>query len=267
MVGGANANLVRDSLANLDWLVAVNLWDLETPNFWNRPGTNPADISTEVFLLPCAASFEKEGSVTNSGRWAQWRWKAVEPLGDSMPDAWITNELMKRVRALYEAEGGPNADAITKLYWDYGDGEVDTHFVAKEINGWFTDDVYDDDGNLVGRKGDLVPSFGVLRADGTTCSANWLYSGSYTESGQPDGPPRQQGLPPGRHWPLQQVVLVLARQPAHHLQPRFLRQQRPALRSGSLRGLVEGRRASGIRRMGRTCPTAAGRPTPSTPLS
>jgi formate dehydrogenase major subunit len=183
VVGGANANLVRDSLANLDWLVAVNLWDLETPNFWNREGVNPADIGTEVFLLPCAASFEKEGSVTNSGRWAQWRWKAVEPLGNSMPDAWIVNQLMRRIRALYEAEGGPNADAITKLYWDYGDGEVDTHFVAKEINGWFTDDVYDDDGNLIGRKGDLVPSFGVLRADGTTCSANWLYSGSYTEAG------------------------------------------------------------------------------------
>ncbi len=183
VVGGANANLVRSALEKLDWLVAVNLWNLETPNFWQRPGTNPADIGTEVFLLPCAASFEKEGSITNSGRWAQWRWKAVEPLGDSMPDAWITNVLMKRVQALYEAEGGPNADAITKLYWDYGDGEVDTHFVAKEINGWFTDDVYDDDGNLVGRKGDLVPSFGVLRADGTTCSANWLYSGSYTEAG------------------------------------------------------------------------------------
>ena len=183
VVGGANANMVLESLAKLDWLVAVNLWDLETPNFWGRPGVNPADISTEVFLLPCAASFEKEGSVTNSGRWAQWRWKAVEPLGDSMPDAWITNQLMNRIRGLYEAEGGPNADAITKLYWDYGDGEVDTHFVAKEINGWFTDDVYDEEGNLVGRKGDLVPSFGVLRTDGKTCSANWLYSGSYTEEG------------------------------------------------------------------------------------
>ena len=38
-------------------------------------------------------------------------------------------------------------------------------------------------GTSSGRKGDLVPSFGVLRADGTTCSANWLYSGSYTEAG------------------------------------------------------------------------------------
>ena len=183
VVGGANANLVREALGELDWLVAVNLWDLETPNFWNRPGVNPGDIGTEVFMLPCAASFEKEGSVTNSGRWAQWRWKAVEPLGESKPDAWITNELMRRIRKLYENEGGPNAEAITKLYWDYGEGEVDTHFVAKEINGWYTEDVYDDDGNLVGRKGDLVPSFGVLRADGTTCSANWLYAGSYTEAG------------------------------------------------------------------------------------
>jgi formate dehydrogenase major subunit len=114
VVGGANANLVREALTKLDWLVAVNLWDLETPNFWNAPGTNAADIGTEVFLLPCAASFEKEGSVTNSGRWAQWRWKAVDPLGESMPDAWITNQLMRRLIALYEAEGGPNAMATAR---------------------------------------------------------------------------------------------------------------------------------------------------------
>ncbi len=183
IVGGANANLVGQALGRLDWLVAVNLWDLETANFWKRPGVNPADIATEVFFLPCGASFEKEGSVTNSGRWGQWRWKAVEPLGDSKPDGWIMNVLMNRIRALYEAEGGPNAGAITKLHWDYGEGELDTHFVAKEINGWFTEDVYDDDGIVVGRKGDQVASFAVLRADGSTCSANWLYAGSYTEAG------------------------------------------------------------------------------------
>jgi formate dehydrogenase major subunit len=164
-------------------MVAVNLWDLETPNFWNREGTNPADIATEVFLLPCAASFEKEGSVTNSGRWAQWRWKAVEPLGESKPDSWIINQLMLRIRELYSTEGGPNADGITKLYWDYGEGEIDTHFVAKEINGWYTTDVFDGEGNLVGRRGDLLPSFGGLLADGSTSSANWLYAGSYTEAG------------------------------------------------------------------------------------
>ncbi len=183
VVGGANANLVQQALGKLDWLVAVNLWNLETPNFWQRPGTNPADIGTEVFLLPCSASFEKEGSITNSGRWAQWRWKAVEPLGESKPDSWILNHLMIRLRKLYEEEGGPNADAITKLYWDYGDDEIDAHFVAKEINGWYTKDVFDADGNLVGQKGDLVANFTKLTADGSTTSANWLYSGSYTEAG------------------------------------------------------------------------------------
>jgi formate dehydrogenase major subunit len=183
VVGGANSNLVNQALGKLDWLTVVNLWDLETANFWNRPGTEPADISTEVLYLPCAASFEKEGSVTNSGRWGQWRWKAVEPLGDSQPDSWIINQLMIRLRKLYEDEGGPVADAITKLYWDYGDGEVDAHFVAKEINGWYTRDVFDDDGNIVGRKGDQVVSFGKLMADGSTTSSNWLYSGSYTEAG------------------------------------------------------------------------------------
>ncbi len=185
VVGGADANLVRQSLANLDWMVAVNIWELETAQFWKRPGVNPADIDTEVFLLPAALSFEKEGSVTNSGRWAQWRWKAQEPMGESKPDSWITDQLMIRLQALYEQEGGPNAEAITKLAWDYDttDNELDVHQVAKEINGYYTRDILDDEGNVVYKKGELVKNFTRLTADGATASINWLYSGSYNEGG------------------------------------------------------------------------------------
>lgn len=46
-VGGAHANLNRKAMENLDWMVAVNLWDTETSSFWRRPGVDPTTIQTE----------------------------------------------------------------------------------------------------------------------------------------------------------------------------------------------------------------------------
>ena len=81
-VGGASCDFERKTLANLDWLLCVDLWETETAAFWKPdgsggslgiPGTPPASIGTEVFLLPAAASYEKEGWIVNSARWSQWR--------------------------------------------------------------------------------------------------------------------------------------------------------------------------------------------------
>lgn len=182
-VSSTNANVVRQAMEKLDWMVTVNLWDTETSSFWQRPGVDPATIQTEVFMLPCAASVEKEGSITNSGRWAQWRYKAVEPPGDAKPDAWIVNQIMLRLRQLYADAPGPNPDPILKLAWNYGDGEVDAHQVAKEINGWAFEDVKDKDGNLIVPAGKQVKNFTQLQADGSTGCACWVYSGSYNEDG------------------------------------------------------------------------------------
>jgi len=168
-VSGPNSNAEREALEKLDWLVAVDLWETETASFWKRPGVNPKAIGTEVFLLPACASFEKEGSVTNSGRWAQWRYKAIEPPGEAEDDLWIAVHLMDKLRALY-ATGGPNADAITKLTWDYGE-HPDPNKVAKEINGY----------DLT--TGKLMANFLTLKNNGDTSCGNWLFSGSYTESG------------------------------------------------------------------------------------
>ena len=171
---GANANLVREALGKLEWMVTVNLWETETAAFWKRPGVDPKSIKTEVFFLPCAASVEKEGSITNSGRWSQWRYKAVDPPGEAKPDSEMIHALYKRLKALYEKEGGPVKEAFLKMKWDYAakDGKmVDIHKVAKEINGY----------DLT--TGKLLPSFGKCKADGTTSSGNWLYCGSYTEKG------------------------------------------------------------------------------------
>jgi formate dehydrogenase major subunit len=168
----ANAGKVREAMTKLDWMVNVNLFDNETGSFWKGPGMDPKKIKTEVFQLPCAAFMEKEGSITNSGRWSQWRWKATNPPGDAMPDSEIMYELMKKVKALYKKEKGAFPDPILNLKWDYETkGKFDIHTVAKEINGY----------DLT--TGKLIANFTKLKDDGTTSCGNWLFSGSYTEDG------------------------------------------------------------------------------------
>ncbi len=178
---GANAVKTRMALEKLDWLVNVNIFDNETGSFWRAPGVDPAKIKTEVFMLPAAVSVEKEGSITNSGRWMQWRYQGPAPMGDSRPDGDIIMELGARLKALYE-KGGTFPEPIVNLKWDYlTAGKYDPHKVAREINGYFLKDV-----TVKGKtfkKGTLVPSFAFLQADGSTSSGNWLYCNSYTEKG------------------------------------------------------------------------------------
>lgn len=180
---GANSNKTRQALTKLDWMVNVNLFDNETGSFWKGPGMDPKKIKTEVFMLPCATSVEKEGSITNSGRWMQWRYKAANPPGEALPDGQILMRLGKAVQHLYKKD--QNAvfpDPILNLKWDYSThGEFDPHKMAKEINGYFLKDITIKGVNY--KKGDLVPSFAFLQADGSTSSGNWLYCNSYTSKG------------------------------------------------------------------------------------
>ena len=205
---GSNSNKVRSALSKLDWMVTTNLFDNETASFWKGPGMDPATIKTEVFFLPAAASFEKEGSITNSGRWAQWRTAAVKPLGQSKPDAEIIHELFQKLKAMYAKDGGALPEQLTNLTWNYGfkraDGtikSVDIHAVAKEINGYFLEDVEDKPKplkpgekappppppgapkKLLGKKGELVGGFAQLQADGTTSCGSWIFCQSYNEKG------------------------------------------------------------------------------------
>jgi len=168
----AHAGKVRQALAKLDWMVNVNVFDNETGSFWKGPGMDPKKIKTEVFQLPCAAFLEKEGSISNSGRWMQWRYKAANPPGAAKPDGDIMYELFKKVRALYEKGKGAFPEPILNLKWDYEtNGHFDIHKVAKEINGY----------DLTAGK--LMANFVGLKDDGTTSCGNWLYSASYTEAG------------------------------------------------------------------------------------
>jgi len=166
-----NSNKVRKALDNLDWLYFAEIHQNETTDFWHRPGVNPKDIKTEVFVFPSCHRAEKEGSVSNSGRWALWHHKAAEPAGDSKPMGQIMVEIMNKVRGLYRKEGGVFPEPILNLNWP---SSFDAEKVAKEINGYY----------LSGpNKGKCVPSFAALADDGSTSCLNWLYCGSFTEDG------------------------------------------------------------------------------------
>ena len=176
-VGGPNANLERRAMEKLDWMLVTDIWQTETANFWKRPGANPADIKTEVFLFPAKNSWEKEGSVTNSGRWSQWRYNCADGPGEAEDDLWMLDQIARRLMKLYADEGGPSAASIADLDWNYGAGHPDVRAVAKEINGY----------DLT--TGKLAASFGKLKDDGTTSSGNWLYCHSYVEPDlEPDAP-------------------------------------------------------------------------------
>lgn len=174
-VSGPSSASKRNYQKNLKWLVSVDLFENETASFWQGPGMDPAEIDTEVFILPAASGYEREGSKANSGRWIQWAWKCQEAPGDARSDLWIVNELFKKLQALYEDEGGVVPEAITRMFWDYdgSNGEVDIVKVCKDINGYNTTDE------------SLVTNFVGLKDDGSTACGNWLYSGYYNNYDQP----------------------------------------------------------------------------------
>ncbi len=172
-----NLNKVRKAWDKLDWVVIGEVFHNETTDNWRRPGVDPKTVKTEVFLLPSAYRAEKDGTISNSGRWHMWHYKAVEPLGQSRNMGEMFVEIMNRVRALYAKEGGAFPEPITKA--DYP-AKFEAEAEAKRINGFFTRDTKVGDKEY--KKGQLVPGFPSLKDDGSTTSLNWLYCGGYTEA-------------------------------------------------------------------------------------
>ncbi|HOO45080.1 MAG TPA: molybdopterin dinucleotide binding domain-containing protein, partial [Deltaproteobacteria bacterium] len=183
-VSTPNTNKTRKALEKLDFLVCANIFDNETSAFWYGPGLDPKKVKTEVFLLPASATMEKEGSQSNSGRWVQWKYKAAPAPGDAISCGDIQIRFLDALKALYAREGGPNAESILNLKWDYKDleGNMDVERIAKQINGHWTSDV-EINGKQY-KKGDLVPTFGLLKSDGTTSCGNWIMSGSFGADGE-----------------------------------------------------------------------------------
>jgi anaerobic selenocysteine-containing dehydrogenase len=74
-----NQSKVRDGLKNLDLLVVVDMYETETAAVDRKAGA-------PTYLIPACSHVEEAGSVTNSGRWLQWRERATAPKGNSKAD-------------------------------------------------------------------------------------------------------------------------------------------------------------------------------------
>jgi len=133
----------------------------------------------------------------------QWHDKAVEPPGDCRSEAWFLYHLGRRLRELYADEDTPQARQIRSITWEYGEQgatrEPEIERIVKEINGYTVAD------------GKLLPHYNQLRADGSTASGCWIYTGIMPEEGQNRARSRQAddraSLGWGYAWPANERVL------------------------------------------------------------
>ena len=180
--GGANAGKNREGLKTLDWMLAVNMFQNETSEFWKGPGVDPKKVKTEVFFLPACASVEKDGSIVNSGRWLQWRYQGPDPLGDSKSDGDIILMLQAELKKLYSQPGSAAPEPILNLDITFEtDGKYDVAKAAKRISGQFLKNV-----TVAGKEwkaGQQVPAFAALQADGSTSCGCWIWAGCWSEAG------------------------------------------------------------------------------------
>lgn len=187
---GPNSKKMIAALSKLKWLAVIENAETETASFWKAPAEygppRPQDIGTEVFMLPAANFAEKDGTFTNSARWLQWKWKALDPPGLAKSDQEILARLFLAIRSLYQKEGGPAKEAVLNVSWSYSNNlNPDLSEVLKEMNGKAVTDLTDpkDKAKIVKLQGQQVDGFGQLADDGSTMCGNWLHSGVYTEAG------------------------------------------------------------------------------------
>ncbi len=188
--GSTNSKMQRQALKQLDWMVVRDLYEVETAAFWHHgvESVDPTTIKTEVFLLPAAASTEKEGCFTNTQRLIQWRDKAIDPPGDARSDLWFIYHLGKRLKALYAESDDPKDQPIQALQWDYEHPEAqaqwsikdepDDLLVLKEINGYYVKKP-EHEGSYNLHNAPHLAGFTALKSDGSTACGSWIYSGVY----------------------------------------------------------------------------------------
>jgi len=181
-VGAPNGRLERKALAKLKWLVVRDMVEVESASFWynspevERGELDPDTIATEVFLMPAAGSAEKSGTFVNTQRLLQFHNKGPEPLGDSRSETWFMYHLGRRLKAKAAKDPSPRNAPLNALTWDYSTegaiAEPSAEEVMMEINGWTVADHK------------LVAGYKDLKADGSTASGAWIYSGCFPDKNQ-----------------------------------------------------------------------------------
>src|SRR5437870_1867671 len=214
-VAAANSRFQRTSLSKLKWLVVREMVEIEAATFWRdspeieRGELKAEEIDTEVFLFPAAGHAEKEGAFTNTQRLLQWRQKAVNPPGDARSEGWFMHQLALRVITKAKQSNDSLDEPLRALDWWYPEGELGDpkmEAVLAEINGWYTLEMWErpqrrddrgtqapptlQDGVVFGvdhdgkpHHGPQVNGFAELKADGSTSSGCWIYSGVHGRDG------------------------------------------------------------------------------------
>jgi len=164
------------ALKKADWLVVGEIYPDETSEFWKSPGISTAEmkeIKTTVYRLACAGFAEKDGSMTNSARWLQWKNIALPPPGQARLDQDIVAQIFLKVRELYKAEGGKFPDPILNLTWPYTDPRHPALAeLAREFNGKALANLSDPKTQQTIKAGQQLPGFAWLKDDGTTSCGN-----------------------------------------------------------------------------------------------
>ena len=162
----------------------------DTSEFWKPHGefneVDPTKVPTEVFRLPTTLFAETTGSFTNSGRVIQWRWKAADGTGDAKDDTEIMATLFLKLKEMYAKDGGAYSEPIQKLTWAYRQPtKPSPEELMMEFNGKALADVLDpkDPTKVLVKAGDQLPSFAMLRDDGSTTCGNWIYCGVWSQAG------------------------------------------------------------------------------------
>ncbi len=176
------------ALSKLKWLVSLDPIETDTAYFWQNHGefndVDTASIQTEVFMLPITSFVEEDGSLTNSSRVVQWKWKAADPFGESRTDVDFLADLFLRLRKLYQDQGGAGAEPLLAVDWSYADPAAPTaEELLKELNGKALADVTGPDGTVIRKAGEQLASFGEMRADGSTDGCQWIYTGVFGPKG------------------------------------------------------------------------------------
>jgi len=193
-VGGQHSRFERLALSKLKWMVVRDMVEIESACWWykspeiERGELKTEEIGTEIFLLPAAGHTEKEGCFTNTQRLLQFREKAVNPPGDCRSESWFIHQLAKRLIARARASNDPLDEPLRALDWWYPEneeGEPVVECVLAEINGWKTDPQegpegvfksgFDRDGRP--HHGPQLGRYEELKADGSTASGCWIYTG------------------------------------------------------------------------------------------
>jgi formate dehydrogenase major subunit len=154
-----------DALKQADFLVVGEIYPDETSEFWKSPGITSEEmktINTTVYRLPCAGFAEKDGSMTNSARWLQWKNAAVLPPGEARLARELNGKALADLTDPKTQVTIKRGQQLPGFAWLKDDGTTSS-------GNWIYSGSWTEGGNQLARRGTEDPS-------GQGIYQNWAWS-------------------------------------------------------------------------------------------